>query len=83
MRLPLAALPETLAKLSGAHPLSFADLAAAYAEPSAAAAATPSDEMMAYLTQHGVAAKLNAAVNKLGKEKPTDPMAFLIAELGK
>ena len=36
-----------------------------------------------YLADAGVTAKLNAAVNKLAKEKPADPMAFLIAELGK
>jgi hypothetical protein len=31
----------------------------------------------------GIAAKLNAAVNKLAAEKPSDPMAFLVAELAK
>jgi len=84
VRLPLATIPETLAKLSSAHPLSFADLKAAYATPAAAAAAaSPSEDMMAYLSQHGIAAKLNAAVNKLAAEKPSDPMAFLVAELAK
>jgi len=84
VRLPLAVIPETVAKLSSAHPLSFADLKAAYATPEAAAATkSPSESMMEYLTQQGVAAKLNAAVNKLAKEKPADAMAFLIAELGK
>ena len=82
VRLPLAAIAETLAKLCSAHPLTFADLKAAYATPEAAAAnASPSEDMMAYLNSHGVAVKLNAVVNKLAKEKPKDPMAWLVAEL--
>ena len=34
--------------------------------------------MLAYLNQHGVTAKLNAAVNEVAKAKPADPMAALI-----
>ena len=84
VRLPLTAIPEVLAKLCSAHPLSWADLAAAYASSDAAGAnKTPSEDMLAYLNSHGVTAKLNAAVNKLAIEKPKDPMAFLVAELGK
>ena len=82
VRLPLSAIPEVLAKLSSAHPLSWADLAAAYASPEAAAAAkSPAEDMMGYLTAHGIPAKLNEAVNKLAAEKPADPLAFLIAQL--
>ena len=84
VRLPLSAIPETLGKLCSAHPLSFSDLMAAYAPgASSSTEKTPAETMMEYLTQHNVAATLNAAVNKLGKEKPADPIAFLIAELGK
>ena len=39
--------------------------------------------MMAYLAQHGVTAKLNAAVNELAKAQPADPMAFLCDLLAK
>ena len=41
--------------------------------------------LAAHISPHlaGVTAKLNAAVNALGKARPTDPMAFLLAELSK
>ena len=39
--------------------------------------------MLEYFAQHGLTAKLNAAVNALGKEKPEDPIAFLVAALQK
>ena len=81
--LPLEAIPETLAKLCSAHPLTWADLAAAYAAPGASKLTAASDDMVGYLTAHGVTAKLNAAVNKLATERPDDAMAFLIAELEK
>ena len=83
--MPLADIPETLSKLCSAHPLTFADLKAALADPTAAAAASAegASGMVEYLHSSGVTAKLNAAVNALALAKPADPMAFLLAELAK
>jgi len=86
----LTDIPDVVAKLCSPHPLSFADLAAAYGSANTAAtpagAASTADGaagMLSYLQAHGVTAKLNAAVNALAASKPADPMAFLIAELQK
>ena len=84
VRLPLDDIPEALMKLSSAHPLTFADLKAAYGgDGGAGASAAAGNAMLDYLSQHGVAAKLNAAVNALAAAKPADPVAFLIGELSK
>jgi len=86
VRMPLADVPETLSKLCSAHPLKFADLMAAYGTGAAAAsssAAEGPEAMIEYFAQHGLTAKLNAAVNALGKAKPADPIAFLVKELQK
>ena len=86
VRLPLADVADTLAKLSSAHPLTFADLMAAYGTPGAAASSAAADGasgMIEYFNQHGLTAKLNAAMNALGKTKPADPIAFLVSELQK
>lgn len=88
VRLPLTDVADTLTKLSTAHPLTFADLMAAYGTGSlpAATPAAPAggaSGMLEYFAQHGLTAKLNAAVNALGKEKPDDPIAFLVAALQK
>ena len=88
VRLQLGTLPETLNKLCTPHPLCWADLMAAYGDGSAAAASVGgggdgASAILEYLHGHGVTARLNAAVNALGKAKPADPMAFLIAELQK
>ena len=88
VRLPLADVADTLTKLSTAHPLTFADLMAAYGTgsfpaTSPAASAGGASGMLEYFAQHGLTAKLNAAVNALGKEKPEDPIAFLVAALQK
>ena len=86
VRLPLADIPDTLSKLCTAHPLTFADLVAAYGTGGAskpAAAADGSAGILEYLNAHGITGKLNAAVNALGKAKPADPIAFLVAELQK
>ena len=57
------------------------------ADGAAAPAATPAVEgsaaMLSYLKEHGVTAKLNAAVNELAKARPADPMAFLAELLAK
>ena len=84
VRLPLDDIPEVLLKLSSAHPLTFADLKAAYeGDAGGAAVGGAGNAMLDYLNQHGVSAKLNAAVNALAKAKPADPVAFLIGELSK
>ena len=87
VRLPLSDLPEVLGKLCSAHPLTWSDLFAAYGAGGSVGSASSSDDnaaaMLTYLNSHGVTAKLNAAVNALAKAKPSDPMAFLIAELQK
>ena len=83
VRLPLASIPEVLGKLCSAHPLSWSDLAAAHAAGGASSSESASEDMVAYLASSGVTAKLNAAVNKLAREKPADPMAWLAAELAK
>ena len=74
--------------LCSAAPLTWADLEAAHgADGAAAPAATPAVEgsaaMLSYLKEHGVTAKLNAAVNELAKARPADPMAFLAELLAK
>ena len=56
------------------------------AAPGGAAAASGGDgaaAMLEYLSTHGVTAKLNAAVNSLAREKPADPIAYLIEQLKK
>jgi len=88
VRVPLVEIPEIIGKLSSAHPLTFADLKAAYDSPSGTPSKSTSEGegaagMLEYLNAHGITAKLNAAVNALGKEKPDDPIAFLIAQLQK
>lgn len=88
IRLPLREIPEVLSKLCSPHPLCWDDLYAVYGEqPSAPAPAPGSDgsaaAMLAYLSSHGVSAKLNAAVNELAKVQPADPMGFLVQLLTK
>jgi len=86
VRVPLTELPETLSKLSSAHPLTFSDLMAAMGTSAVKKPATEAEGaagMIEYLTAHGIPAKLNSAVNALGKAKPADPIAFLVAELQK
>ena len=85
VRVPLTDIPDVIGKLSSAHPLCFADLAAAYGPASAkpVSEAAGAEGMIDYLNAHGITAKLNAAVNALGKAKPADPIAFLVAELQK
>ena len=88
VRLPLDDIPETLGKLCSAHPLTFADLLAAHKKAGGAAdaAAVPADgkaSMIEYLHKHGIAAKLNDAVNALGAAQPDDPVAFLVQHLQK
>ena len=78
--LPLADCVDAVQKLCSAHPLSWGELYAAKgpaAAGGAAGGAVDSSAMLEYLSQHGVTAKLNAAVNQLAKERPADPMAFL------
>ena len=82
VRLPLADVPDVVAKLCSASSFCWADLAAAYGA-GGAGAAEGAPAMMAYLAQHGVTAKLNAAVNELAKAQPADPMAFLCDLLAK
>ena len=88
VRLPLSDLPTIVAKLCSSASLTWADLEAAHgADGAAAPAATPAVEgsaaMLSYLKEHGVTAKLNAAVNELAKARPADPMAFLAELLAK
>jgi len=86
VRMPLTDIAETLNKLSSAHPLTFADLMAVYGTPTTAKPTSTAEGaagIIEYLTAHGIPAKLNAAVNALGKAKPADPIAFLVAELQK
>jgi len=78
VRLPLGDIPDILFKLCSAAPLTWGDLVAAYGDAADAKPKSGSDGMLEYLSSHGVAAKLNAAVNELAKAKPADPMAWLV-----
>ena len=87
VRLPVAEIPTIINRLVSGR-LRWADLHAAHglgADSAAAAAGGGggSEDMLAYLGRHGVANKLNAAVNALAAARPDDPMAFLVAQLGK
>lgn len=85
VRLPLSELPEILSKLCSQHPLSWADLLKTHGGEGAAAAtpADPNETMVEYLNRHEIAAKLNEAVNAIGRDKPADPIAALIKHLSK
>lgn len=84
VRLSLDDLPDLLYKLCSAAPLCWSDLMAVYG-PGATASKREDEStaMLRYLSEHGVAAKLNEAVNALGKARPADPMAFLVEQLQK
>jgi glycyl-tRNA synthetase len=85
VRLPLDEIPGIVAKLCTSHPLTWAEVHAAYstgATSSASEGAAGSGDKLDYLRKHGVAARLNAAVNELAAAQPDDPIAWLSARLG-
>jgi glycyl-tRNA synthetase len=90
VRLPVGEIPAIIARLVGGR-LAWADLYAAHgigadgkpAGGGGGLGGDGSEAMLAYLAQHGVAGKLNDAVNALAAAKPDDPMAFLVAQLSK
>ena len=81
VRLPLDNIPALLGKLCSSHPLTWADLIAAYGSGGSDSLSSKSSDMLKYLGEHGITSKLNSAVNELANSKPDDPVAFLVKAL--